>query len=176
MQRILTSLAVLLLVSVPVTVSGDDDPVLWETADDGKGERRTGTFEVSDAACAYRFMADTEFLKGSVDHLEGVDLHEDRGTWQDATYHERFFLVGLVHSRYHRTLMPPAEVDWVLVSGKQKRHDGTWKVTATAAGAEVRFQNIIEAKSRLHSGLLRRIQKHTMSSIASAAIRVCGPA
>ncbi len=173
MKRAL-ALSTLLLTSLPAVVAGGDDPIAWSAADDGHGEIRTGVFEVADADCAYRFMADVQFLTGSLDHLEKVEVHEDRGTWQDATYHERFFLVGLVKSRYHRTLAFATEVSWVLVDGKQKRHDGTWKVTPTEAGAWVRFDNVIEAKSRLHNGLLKRIQKRTMSDIAGAALRVCG--
>jgi hypothetical protein len=82
--------------------------------------------------------------------------------------------VGLVQSRYHRTLNATDEVSWVLVKGRQKRHDGTWKVTPTARGASIRFDNVIEAKYRIHNGLLRRIQRRTMGEISSAALRVCG--
>jgi ribosome-associated toxin RatA of RatAB toxin-antitoxin module len=166
-----------LFLSVPSVVSGDDDPILWETtsASSGHGEVRTGTFELKSVDCGYSFMADVNKLLSSLEHLEKVELHEDRGSWQDATYHERFFLVGLVQSRYHRTLNSHDEVSWVLVDGRQKRHDGTWKVTPSATGATVRFDNVIEAKSRLHNGLLRRIQKRTMSDIARAALEVCAP-
>ncbi len=162
------------LVSAPASLAGGDDLVAWTSFEDGDGDRRVGVFEVTDRDCAYRFMADVDLLTGSLEHLERVEVHEDRGTWQDATYHERFFLVGLVQSRYHRTLSNPDEVGWVLVDGRQKRHDGTWTVTPTKAGASIRFNNVIEAKSRLHNGLLRRIQKRTMSDIANSALRVCG--
>ena len=174
MNRFLSTAAFLLL-SAPAFVAGGEDFVSWEIAWDGDGEVRTGVFEVADAACAYRFMADTSVLLRTLEHLEQVDIHKDRGDWQDATYHERFFLVGLVESRYHRTLNSRDAISWELVDGRQKRHDGTWKVTPTAHGAEVRFENVIEAKSRLHNGLLRRIQTRTMADISAAALKYCGP-
>ena len=175
-MRILSALTVAFLALAPGGVSGDDAPVAWEVVKVGSGEQRVGVFSVADAACAYNFMADTSLLERSLKHLERVDLHEDRGSWQDATYHERFFLVGLVQSRYHRTLKASERIEWKLVHGRQKRHDGIWAVTPTPEGATVRFDNVIEAKRRIHNGLLSRIQKRTMSDIATSAITVCGPA
>ena len=173
MRVVLATIALLLL--VPGTVTGDDEKVFWETREDptSTGEWRTGTFEVSDRDCAYRFMADTGLLVNSLKHLEKVEIHEQRGSWQDATYYERFFLVGLVQSRFHRTI-DTTEVSWVLVNGMQKRHDGTWRVTPTEGGAQIAFDNLIEAKRRIHNGLLRRVQKRTMADIARSAIEVCG--
>lgn len=173
-MRLLLPTIVLVLL-LPSTVSGDEDRILWETREDdtSTGEWRTGTFEVPDRACAYNFMADVRLLEKSLTFLEKVDLHEDRGTWQDATYHERFFLVGLVQSRFHRTI-GAGQVSWKLVDGMQKRHDGTWRVTPTEGGAQIAFDNLIEAKRRIHNGLLRRVQKRTMSDIANRAIEVCG--
>lgn len=143
--------------------------------DDG-GDVRRGSFTVTDAECAYRSMADPVLMGRILEHLERVDVHKDDGTYQDVTLAERFFLVGLVESRYDRTIDGRSRLEWQLTSGRQARHDGFWQVTpAASGGATVTFENLIQAKSRLHQPLLRKIQNRTMDDIAAAIQSRCNP-
>ena len=174
MRVLLFALLVLALVVPPGAVASDEY-VTWTTSAEGSGDVRVGVFEVADAHCAYELMADADKLVEALEHLEGVDIHEERSGFQDLTLHERFFLVGLVKTRYHRNRDGDHEVSWRLIEGRQKRHDGTWTVTPFKdGGGRVEFRNLIEAKSVLHRPLLRRIQDKTMPDIATATVRTCG--
>lgn len=158
----------------PATAGSDGDGVQWSTEDDGRGDVRIATFTVADADCGYFTMANVAAMDRALEHLEGVEVHKDTGRFQDVTLTERFVLVGLVHSRYHRNMDGDARLEWRLITGKQRRHDGTWQVTARGDGrGDISFRNVIEAKSVLHQPLLRRIQTRTMAAIVDSVQRTC---
>lgn len=170
----LSLLAIAVLLAVPARSSAPGEPV-WSTADDGKGQIRYASFEVKDRACAYSFIAEPANLERYIDFVEAATVHSRTSDFQNVTLTERFWPVGLVDSRYHRTIEPKAErVSWVLQEGRQRRHDGTWTVTPTPAGARIEFNNVIEAKSFLHQGVLEAIQRRAMATIVDAAIATCG--
>ncbi len=167
----LAPIVLFLLLAAPAAATS----VAWVAAKaPGGGDLRTGSFVIGDARCAYESMVDPVLMVEILDHLEKVDVHLDNGRHQDLTLSERFFLVGLVESRYDRHMNGTDRLEWQLTDGRQKRHDGFWQVTPMAGGgATVTFENLIEAKSRLHQGLLRRIQDRTMDDIASAIRERC---
>jgi len=150
-----------------------DEPVWTTERDDFGGDIRRAAFNTGDAGCAYRTMADVGVMDEILEHLVGVEVHETHGFAQDVTFTEDFFAVGLVHSRYHRLTDGAARIEWTLVSGKQQRHDGFWQVQPDGS---VFFENVIQAKSRLHQPLLRRIQIKTMAAIVQSVQDTCGPA
>ncbi len=156
----------MLLIAVPAFAG---EPI-WTTARDGAGDVRTAEFTIADTRCAYETMADVCTMDRVLEHLLGVDVHTTKGTFQDVTFTEEFFPVGEVKSRYHRTLDGSARIEWTLISGKQKRHDGFWQVKPDG---RVLFQNVIQAKSRLHQPLLRRIQIRTMAAIVQSVQSTC---
>ena len=173
MRLHLILLASLALAWSPAT-AGDGEPAEWTTRSDGRGDVRAGTFRVADAGCAYRTMADPNTMTATLEHLESVEVHADDGRFQDVTLTERFFPIGIVQSRYHRRGDGVAHLEWELISGRQARHDGYWQVTPRADGrADVYFENVIEAKSRLHQPLLRALQVRTMGDIAEAVQQIC---
>jgi hypothetical protein len=157
-------------------LSADDGlSVVWETSEDGQGDVRVGRFRVHDPECGYLVIADPDVMKQSLTHLEGVRVNEIRGDFQDITLVERFWPVGQVESRYHRRVDGHARVEWKLVEGRQRRHDGHWLVSMRPDGnADIRFDNVIEAKSFLHRALLRGIQTRTMAEIVTAVQGRCG--
>ncbi len=171
---VLITLGCLLVTTLPASGTSDGSTVEWAITRDGKGDVREGTFPVADANCAYWTMANPHQMEAALAHLEGVDVHRDDGRRQDITLHERFFLVGLVESRYDRTVDGAARLEWTLTTGKQKRHDGWWEVRTTDDGrGVVTFRNVIEAKSPLHQPVFKRIQTKTMAAIVSDVQQVC---
>jgi len=154
----------------------DADGVHWTADRDDRGDILRARFSVDDGPCAYRAIADPAVMEETIEHLEGVEVHSERGADQELTLSERFVLVGLVQSRYRRTVDGSSLVTWHLLEGRQKRHDGTWRVDVRADGrADVDFENVIAAKYRIHQPLLRRIQDQTMSDIVSAVRGACSP-
>ena len=148
--------------------------VAWVASKADTADVRKGSFAIGDAECGYESMADPKLMLQIFEHLEQVQIHSDDGHYQDVTFSERFFLVGLSESRYNRTIDGRARLEWTLTSGRQARHDGFWEVTPVAGGgATVTFENLIKAKSRLHQPLLRRIQNKTMDDIADAIVQRC---
>lgn len=170
MTRLLP-LALIFLIAVPAAATS----VAWVTSDaPGGGDLRKGSFVIGDAQCGYDSMVDPVAMVEILDHLESVQVHEADGWHQDLTLSERFFLVGLVESRYDRQMNGRDRLEWQLTEGRQKRHDGFWQVTPMeGGGATITFENLIEAKSRLHQPLLRRIQNRTMDDIADAIRERC---
>ena len=167
-------LVALALTAAPAPAGAAGDGVVWTTDDDGSGDVRFARFTVADADCAYTTMADPEAMDRALEHLEAVDVHADTGRFQDVTLTERFAFVGLVQSRYHRNIDGSTRLEWKLITGKQRRHDGYWQVTAREDGrGDVAFRNTIEAKSILHQPLLRGIQTRTMSAIVDSVQRTC---
>lgn len=162
----LSACLLVLLVAAPAVAS---EPI-WSTARDGGGDVRHAEFSVGNARCAYETMADVLVMDRVLDHLLGVDVHSTLGTFQDVTFTEEFFPVGEVRSRYHRTLDGTARIEWTLIEGKQQRHDGFWQVHTDG---RVSFENVIQAKSRLHQPLLRRIQIKTMAAIVQSVRTNC---
>jgi hypothetical protein len=170
MTRLLPLVA-LLMVAAPAAATS----VAWVAtkAPDGADVRK-GSFVIGDAQCGYESMVDPIEMVRILEHLEKAEVHAFDGEHQDITLSERFFLVGLVESRYDRQMNGENRLEWQLTSGRQKRHDGFWQVTPTeGGGAVVTFENLIEAKSRLHQPLLRRIQNRTMDDISDAIRERC---
>jgi hypothetical protein len=162
-----------LLTVVLSTAQAGETVTGWVVADDGAGDLRRGTFHVADGACAYAVMADPRLLDETLAHVEGVVVHATKPAWQDVTLVERFWPVGRVESRYHRTMDGQTRVEWRLVSGRQARHDGYWEVHPDGHGASVVFQNTIEAKRWFDQPILRGIQVRTMSAIVDQVTARC---
>ena len=170
MNRLIVTLAFVLFIAVPAAATS----VNWVASKADWADVRRGSFVIGDAECAYESMADPKLMGKVLEHLEEVRVHKDDGTFQDVTLAERFFLVGLVESRYDRTVNGRSRLEWRLTDGRQARHDGFWQVTPNdAGGATVTFENLIQAKSRLHQPLLRKIQNKTMDDIAAAIQTRC---
>ena len=170
----LTSLVLLAaLVALPSrTVDAGD--VTWTTASTDAADLRTAEFIVPDADCAYATLADRDLMQARLDHLEGVEVHRAADGFEDVTLTERFFLIGLVHSRYHRTFDGDSRVEWRLIEGPQARLDGVWSITRNPDGSgRVLFRNLIQAKSPLHRPLLKRTQVRAMGAVVRAVQETC---
>mgnify|MGYP002632464328 CR=1 FL=1 len=175
-MRFATTFLVLFAVAAPsLSHAQDAAEIVWTTGESGDADVRRGRFQVADGDCAYATMVDPGAMTVAFAHLEGYELHPPAGAYQDLTLIERFWAVGLVHSRYHRTFDGSTRLEWRLVEGRQARHDGFWQVSKLPSGrSEIVFENLIEAKSFMHRPLLKAIQVRTMGAIAEAIIRTCG--
>ncbi len=161
------------LASLPAPAGGGET-VSWTTESVGAADLRRAEFAVLDPDCAYSTLADSQLMQERMAHLEGVVIHREAAGFQDLTLTERFFPIGLVHSRYHRTFDGVGRVEWRLIEGSQARHDGVWIVTRNADGSgHVLFQNLIQAKSLLHKPLLKRVQVRTMEAIVRVVQETC---
>ncbi|MCO4769457.1 MAG: hypothetical protein KDA24_05455 [Deltaproteobacteria bacterium] len=169
-RLLLISLAVFAL--LPALAGGRSErAVTWSQWERGKSDVRKGVFTVGDSQCAYTSMADPKVMGKVLPHLEDVLVHADDGVFQDVTLVERFFPVGTVESRYHRSIDGTARLEWKLIKGRQAKHDGFWQVHPSG---KVEFENAIEAKSILHRALLRSIQVRAMEGVAESIQEHCG--
>jgi hypothetical protein len=182
---LLLPLAILLMGADPVDsdapmeslIERDEQPraakLNWHISFAGKAERRSVSFKVSDAACAYDLMQNPTSMVDAIPFLHQADAFDGPDDDWELEVRERFFLVGDAHSRYHRTATSD-RVEWVLLWGRAKRHDGSWRVERQGKGATVHFTNVIVAKNFLHQGLLNGIQKRSMTTIVEVTQERCG--
>lgn len=154
--------------------AGDDVSAEWQNWESDLGDVRRVRFAVADGRCAYETLADPLVLDVALEHVEGTTIHTQQGGFQDLTITERFWPVGLVQSRYHRTVDGRSRVEWKLIEGRQAVHDGYWVVRPEGHAAVVEFQNTIGAKRWLDQPILRAIQVRTMASIVEAVVSRCG--
>jgi len=174
--RLLLPVLVLAVCLAPSVVdAGDSGEVVWQETRAKDGTVRRAVFEVSDPECAYSVMAQPETMGRLLRHVKKLVVHQAGLRFQDISVHERFFLVGNVESRYHRTLNGSDRLEWKLIAGRQARHDGFWQVERLPDGGyQVTFENLIAAKYSIHQGLLRRIQVRTMRDIVESVTGQCG--
>jgi hypothetical protein len=164
-------LVLLLLLASPMAADSSEEPIAtWTAWEDADADVRHGVFKVADPACAYTTMANPRAMLGVLPHLQQVTVHSSRDGFQDVTLEERFFPVGVVESRYHRTVNGSDRLEWKLVEGQQAKHDGWWQVERDGT---VNFENAIQAKSFLHRALLRGIQVRAMEGIAESVKKHC---
>jgi hypothetical protein len=161
----------LLLVPSPAPLASDQGPV-WTVGEEKN--LRTVRFRVSDARCAYRIIAEPEFMSSHIPHVRGYEIHESRPGYMDLSITEIFVKMARGTSRYDRHFNGANHVRWTLTEGRQRLHDGDWLVTPDKSGAVVVFSNRIEAKSRFHQRLIVWVQKVTMREIVKATRKHCG--
>lgn len=170
-MKISTATLLCSLLAVPLAaVSGSSDVVAWSEWQKDGADVRKGVFAVTDSSCAYATMANPVVMEKVIPHLEGVVVHRSDANFQDVTLTERFFPVGLSESRYHRTIDGVGRLEWKLIEGRQKKHDGFWQVEPSG---RVTFQNALAPKSTLHRLLLRGIQVRAMEDVAEAVQEYC---
>ena len=166
-----TAVLLFSLLGVPLAAGAASSAwVEWSEWRKDGADVRKGVFAVTDSSCAYAVMADPVLMSRVIPHLEGVVVHRSEGNFQDLTLTERFFPVGVVESRYHRTVDGVGRLEWKLIEGQQKKHDGFWQVDPTG---RVTFQNALAPKSALHRLLLRGIQVRAMEGVADAVREHC---